>query len=350
MQRNHCLTGFALALLAVLGGLLWRPAVRGAAVGGVAARQHPELRIEQDPAKVVGSDTCIKCHAEEAAVWHGTPHFATFDTLHRTPQAKEIAKRMGERSIKRGAICVKCHYTEQEVGGRTEATSGVSCESCHGPARDWIALHNDYGGPGVTKASESPQHAQLRRARSVAAGMRNPHNLYLVARSCFNCHTAPNESLVERGGHPTGSPDFELVAWSQGRVRHNFLRTGGVGNAAEDRARLRVMYVVGQLTDLEYSLRALAAATLKANYGKAAALRSAAARKRLAEMQLHLADPRIQVALDAFAAAPLAAERREQLTALADRVSEAAYQFADEVDGASLAAIDGFLPSVDEYK
>ena len=180
-----------------------------------------------------------------------------------TPEAKEIAKRMGERSIKRGAICVKCHYTEQEVGGSTKATSGVSCESCHGPARDWIALHNDYGGPGVTKASESPQHAELRRARSVAAGMRNPHNLYLVARSCFNCHTAPNESLVERGGHPTGSPDFELVAWSQGRVRHNFLRTGGAGNAADDRSRLRVMYVVGQLADLEYSLRALAVATLE---------------------------------------------------------------------------------------
>ena len=65
------------------------------------------------------------------------------------------------------------------------------------------------------------------------------------------------------GGHLAGSQDFELVAWSQGMVRHNFVRTGGTANGAPSPAELRVMYVVGVMADLEYSLRAVAAATRK---------------------------------------------------------------------------------------
>lgn len=350
-DHYRALTGFAAALFAVGAVVAVRPGAAAVSEApGSATTPHPELRIEHDPAQVVGYETCVKCHAAEATVWRRTPHFATFEQLHRRPRAKEIAKRMGVRSIKRDGLCVQCHYTEQTVGDRTKAVSGVSCESCHGPARDWLALHNDYGGPGASKAGESDSHAAARRAASVAAGMRNPHNLYLVARSCLNCHTAPNEALVEQGGHPSGSPDFELVAWSQGRVRHNFLRTGSTANAASDRDRLRVMYVVGQMADLEYSLRATAIATAPGQYGQAAARRAARARRRLAEMQLRLADRHIQVALDAFAAAPLVAGRRETLSQAADRVAAAAYALAEQADGASLAAIDDLLPSVGDYK
>lgn len=60
--------------------------------------------------------------------------------------------------------------------------------------------------------------------------MRNPSNLDLVAQSCLNCHTAPNEELVNKGGHNVGTLDFELVAWSQGKVRHNFVRSEGKTN------------------------------------------------------------------------------------------------------------------------
>jgi hypothetical protein len=115
----------------------------------------------------------------------------------------------------------------------------------------------------VAKAAETPEHRQQREENSVAHGMNNPHNVYLIAKQCYNCHTVPNEQLVNVGGHQAGSKDFELVAWSQGMVRHNFLRTGGTANAESTAAQLRVMYVVGVMTDLEYSLRAVAAATQK---------------------------------------------------------------------------------------
>ena len=74
--------------------------------------------------------------------------------LHKKEEAQAVADRMGIRSIKRGDLCIQCHYTQQEVNGRAKAISGVSCESCHGAAADWMAIHNDYGGPDMTKDQE----------------------------------------------------------------------------------------------------------------------------------------------------------------------------------------------------
>ena len=182
--------------------------------------------IQCDPAKVLGPDSCTKCHENEMLSWRETPHFATFETLHRMPEAKAIADRLGLRSVKRNDECTKCHFTVQEEHGRERVIAGVSCESCHGAGRDWIELHADYGGPTITRAMESPEHRAERIEKSIAAGMNNPANLYLVARQCLACHTSPNERLVNVGGHAAGTPDFELVAWSQGKVRHNFLRSG----------------------------------------------------------------------------------------------------------------------------
>jgi hypothetical protein len=303
-----------------------------------------------DPTRIVGSDQCAKCHQPEVQQWMRTPHFATFDTLHRTPEAKQIAERLGLRSIKRSNVCTQCHYTEQNQGGRVRVVAGVSCESCHGGAADWLALHADYGGPGVTKEQESAEHRAQRLEESIALGMNNPHNLYLIAKQCFNCHTVPNESLVNVGGHVAGSQDFELVAWSQGIVRHNFLRTGGTTNGAPTQAELRVMFVVGVMTDLEYSLRAAAVATEKSTFGVTSAQRATRMKKRLHEVHALVREPLIQSALDAVASLELRLENQAAIVAAADAVGEAAYQFAENVDGNTLAALDPLLPQPAQYK
>jgi hypothetical protein len=279
-----------------------------------------------------------------------TPHFATFDTLHRTPAAKQIAEKLGLRSIKRSNVCTQCHYTAQNQSGRTRVVAGVSCESCHGGAADWLALHADYGGPGVTKEQESAEHRAQRLAESIAHGMNNPHNLYLIARQCFNCHTVPNESLVNVGGHVAGSPDFELVAWSQGIVRHNFLRTGGTSNAAPTQSELRVMFVVGVMTDLEYSLRAAAVATEKSTFGLTSAQRAARMKRRLHEVQALIHESLIQPALDAVATVEVRLGNQAAIVAAADAVGKAAYKFAEEADGNKLAALDPLLPQPAHYK
>jgi len=303
-----------------------------------------------DPAKVVGYEACQKCHGQEIQTWKQTPHYATYKSLHRNPEAKEIAKKMGIRSIKRGDLCIKCHYTQQESGSRVKAISGISCESCHGAAGDWIALHNDYGGPTMTKASESPEHRGQRRQTSMAHGMRNPANVYLMASSCFRCHSVSEEKLVNVGGHTAGSREFEFVAWSQGIVRHNFLRTDYASNAVSSRGRLRVMYLVGKLADLEYSLRAVAKATERAEYGMTSARRVFDVRRHLAEIQVDLSHPLLTQALDAAYGVKLKSRNRDALNLAADQVSSVAYQLAETADGSDLSSVDDYLPSPAEYK
>ena len=233
------------------------------AAGPIVAQTPPFTHTDSfDHAKVMGAEACAKCHESEVYQWKLTPHQQTIDTLHRKPEAKAIAKRLGLRSVKRNDTCVRCHYTRFEVRGRVRIDSGVSCESCHGPSLDWLELHSDYG-PGATRQTESAEHRKERREASIAAGMNNPSNLYLIARQCLDCHTTPDERLVDEGGHPAGSLGFDLVAWSQGIVRHNFVRSDGAVNAFSSPNRLRVMYVVGS----DDRLGIQPACRLKGNYG-----------------------------------------------------------------------------------
>lgn len=305
--------------------------------------------ILNDPAKIVGPETCIKCHEQEMQQWHQTPHFDTFDSLHRMPEAKAIADRMGLGSIKRNETCVACHYTQQEVNSRVRVVAGVSCESCHGAAKDWLAIHADFGGPNITRETETPEHRKQRIAESVKAGMNNPANLYLIARQCLSCHTTPNEKLVNVGGHAAGSPDFELVSWSQGMVRHNFLVGKGI-NAQATPEELRVMYVVGILADLEASLRATAAATTKATFGTASAQRAAKLKRKLYKVSQLVDDIHVNEAVDAALSVPLQLNQRDALTAAADRIGKAAFAFASDANGKNLAAIDPLLLKPDQYK
>jgi hypothetical protein len=244
---------------------------------------------------------------------------------------------------------MQCHYTQQELTGRVQITEGVSCESCHGGAADWITNHADYG-PGATKQTESAEHRRQRLEQSIARGMNNPHNVYLIAKQCYNCHTVPNERLVNVGGHSAGSPGFELVAWSQGVVRHNFLRTGGGANGENTPAQLRVLYVVGVLADLEYSLRATAVASEKSTFGVASAQRAARMKQRLREIQRLVNEPLLAPASEAVATVELRLGNSSAIVAAADAVGKAAYAFAEQASGEHLSAIDALLPQPQQYK
>lgn len=306
--------------------------------------------VHLDPHRVVGYESCDKCHASEVNVWKQTPHHETFMTLHRKPEAKAIAQRMGISSFKEDSACIKCHYTMQDTGDGLDAISGISCESCHGAARDWLEVHNDYGGVGVTRESETPEHRMHRLRSSIGAGMRNPINTYLVAQSCYTCHTVPEERLVNVGGHNVGSLDFEIVAWSQGTVRHNFVRSNGQSNDPSNRNRLRQMFVAGMIADLEFSLRATAAATEKANFGVNSAKRAARAAKRVAAAQAKLNQPLLANVISVYKSVQLKLNNEAQLTEAANGIASLGVRFAATVDGSQLEAIDKFIPSQDRWK
>lgn len=328
-----------------------------AAAAGYAATSSPTQSSATSPAepadphKVVGNQACVKCHAAEIQVWKQTPHARTFEELHRRPEAKKIAANLGLTSIKNDGRCVACHYTQQaQADHQIHAIAGISCESCHGAAKDWLELHHDYGGKEITRLTESPEHRRQRIGRSVAAGMRNPENVYLVAQSCLRCHTTADEQLVNVGGHSAGSLDFEFVSWSQGLVRHNFVRSDGKTNDISSPERLRVMFVAGMIAELEASLRATAIATEKATYGVTAAKRAARAGARLKSVAAKVDSKVLDQIVAQFESVTLKLNNANELTSAANEVARLGYQFADQNDGTELSPIERFIPSSDRYK
>jgi len=328
-------------------GVLRRSELVGVAVLGsllllAAPGAAQELKFHLDPANVMGPNACAQCHKNEIAAWQQTHHSTQFTNLYRLPKAQEIAQKMGVRLINRDSLCMTCHYTVQadaNAGGQPSAIAGVSCESCHGAAKSWINLHNNL---------KIPDHL----SQAAAAGMTLPTDYYGLAANCFSCHTVPQEKLVNVGGHVAGSA-LELVSWSQGEVRHNFLLPGGKSgdsNATSPQNTLRMLYVMGRILDLEYGLRGTAKATENANYGKALAYRTYNARKSLQAINdaVHLSD--LGAIITASGSdADLKVNNAAVLNAAADRVSGLAKAFAKAHDGSDLAAVDALIPGSDKY-
>jgi Cytochrome c554 and c-prime len=215
-------------------------------------------------------DTCASCHARETDAWKLTHHFTTFKERHRSKEAKDILAAMGIKSMKRSDVCLTCHYTSVMEGGDLRPKWGVSCESCHGPGKDWMDVHNKVGGVATAKTlkwgeghKEPPAERAKRLKAAEAKGMLSSGMVYEIASNCFGCHTVPNEKLVNVGGHKAGS-DFDLVSWSQGEVRHNYVSSEGAPDHPTNRPATteekRKLYAVGALVDLEVSLRNLASA------------------------------------------------------------------------------------------
>ncbi|MEM8911559.1 MAG: multiheme c-type cytochrome [Planctomycetota bacterium] len=345
------------ALHVVFACTLWTATAIGEDRRLVSATRSPLPSLGQpaspaDPHLTLGADTCVKCHAGEVNVWKSTPHWRTFDEMHRRPEAKSIASKLGLTSIKHEGRCVKCHYTTQATVSEPNphAISGVSCESCHGSAKNWLDVHHDYGGAQITRASESPEHRMERLQKSIALGMRNPTNAYLVAQSCLRCHTTADEELVNVGGHSAGSLDFEFVSWSQGTIRHNFVRSDGKTNSASSRERIRVMFVSGMIAELEAGLRATAAATEKARYGVTVAQRTARAALRIQSVAKKIPSPTLHEILRVMTAVTLKLGNEDELIDAADRIAELGLRYAAMTDGATLSPLDAFIPPETRWK
>ncbi len=204
-----------------------------------------------DPSKIVDTNTCAECHESAIEVWRNTKHFNTYGQLHRGKKAREFADALGisVSSIRRpDSECASCHYTVGESRGRERVVAGISCQSCHGAAADWVEIHNEYGGPGVTKESESEAHKSQRYKAMHDAGMVYPADLYGLANNCFQCHLIANEKLINGSEHPTSS-SFDLVERSQGNIKHY---------PAADAAKKNKLAIAGIAAQTVQGLKALA--------------------------------------------------------------------------------------------
>ena len=141
MNRKPIELSSAIAI-SLLGALLFPQ------IEGTQKQQESDFTARwerKDPADVLGYESCRKCHQQQIETLTRTSHFLTYETLHRSAASKAICKSLGIRSVKRSERCVRCHYTPEVSKRGVKAQSGISCESCHGPAQNWIKGHNDYG-------------------------------------------------------------------------------------------------------------------------------------------------------------------------------------------------------------
>jgi serine/threonine protein kinase len=216
---------------------------------------------EIDNQTVLGPAACAECHGDEQSVWGRSAHFETLNVLGRD-KAYDIADEMGLDIDDEGedaAYCQRCHATFITGPGET---IGVSCESCHGPAWEWMSIHSETkkegGKPLRINGKSVLVDRDVRIGKATEMGMIDTGSVYAQVSNCLSCHTVPDEALVNYGGHSAGTSDFEMLSYSQGEVRHHFLN--GAKNQAASADRQSLLFVVGKLADLEVSLRNLSRA------------------------------------------------------------------------------------------
>ena len=212
----------------------------------------------------VGADKCGKCHKASFDVWKGTKHHSSFKKIHKNKIAKKIVKSIGEKRMKKSETCATCHYTVVQKGKKLKPISGPSCESCHGRASKWIAIHNDYGGPGAKRTTETPEHKAKRKKAAAAAGMIWPSMIFDVASNCMSCHGLANPKLsgehaskMLANGHPL-NPKFELTKYYNGSVRHRFYPPDVTKNKELTKPQMARLYLVGQAAALVSATAAIA--------------------------------------------------------------------------------------------
>ena len=321
-----------------------------------------------DPATVVGHQACQECHKSEVAAWLQSSHATkSFKLLTENPNAKKFGDELGISDVTSvSATCTECHGLRQSQGGKLSMLSGNSCEACHGGAgpkeSGWFRFHSDFGGESVTRDQETEAHFQTRLATCDKLGMNRSEDVYDIVKNCLQCHSVSHEEVVN-AGHPIGDTQFEFVAWAQGEVRHNFQRDQ-TKNAESPtlwtharfreprttQSRKQLMYVVGQLVDLEVSIRNRAKATGRGNFATALVRRITGMQRQLAKINRVAKLPEITAALNA--AKPIKRARLRKFEAddakffgdIADAIAEQAKAISKNRDGSGLGGVASMLP------
>src|SRR5205823_3686488 len=105
--------------------------------------------------------------------------------------------------------CLSCHVAPDYDVNKPPCdapyfkTDGVSCESCHGPAQDWLARHHLDAWKNETRAEKN------------RLGMTDTQSLAGRAQLCARCHVGAAGMDVDHdllaAGHPRLS--FEFAAF-----------------------------------------------------------------------------------------------------------------------------------------
>jgi hypothetical protein len=284
-----------------------------------------------------GFRKCQECHEPEVEVWKQTKHFKSYNEVHKKESAAKIlAAAGGGASMRQNSTCVMCHYTETKASetAKPQVASGPSCESCHGASSEFRDVHNFYGDGVADASKETPANKAKRIAAATKAGMVWSFMTYDIAANCMECHGLAQPKLkgdvlakMLEAGHP-GEPEFELVKYSQGSVRHRYYPPNVNVNAEMSPADLARLYIVGQAAKLVSSTTAA---------GKSTNAQYAALQKKREQ--------------DSRTALQSVADMPEVKSVLDKPSADSARKLADALKGKDLSAkVKAQLPAKSTYK
>jgi hypothetical protein len=156
----------------------------------------------------VKTDTSVQ--QNEYAIWVVKDKHARAYANLSNDIAKRMARLMGLKSPDQEPRCLACHALSvpDDQRARTfDSTDGVSCESCHGPASNWL-------GPHTTKGWTHQQ--------SIQEGMKDLRDPANRAENCLQCHLGTKDRNVDHELIAAGHPDlyFELASFSAAMPKH----------------------------------------------------------------------------------------------------------------------------------
>src|SRR5579872_995436 len=153
--------------------------------------------------------TTTSVQQNEYSTWVVKDKHAHAFAVLTNPVATRMAKilgpdKLGSAKADTAPKCLACHALSPPDADRArtfDSTDGVSCESCHGPASNWL-------GPHTTKG--------WTHERSVAAGMRDLRDPVRRAENCLTCHLGTADKVVDHEMIAAGHPDlyFELASFT----------------------------------------------------------------------------------------------------------------------------------------
>ena len=142
-------------------------------------------------------------------------HYRAYRTL-LTKRSEAIVKRLGIGPAPSAPECLSCHtdgIEKKRRGKKFHIEDGVSCESCHGGAGDWLARHY----------TQNSDHAD-----NIAHGLYPLEDAKTRANICLSCHMGSdadgqfvNHRLMA-AGHPRISFELDLFTTLQSHHEQDY--------------------------------------------------------------------------------------------------------------------------------
>jgi hypothetical protein len=213
--------------------------------------------VPQHDAKYVGPGSCsaVACHGgiqpssvtkvmqNEYSTWVTADKHAHAYMALTEPLGKQIALTLKLGPADKAQRCLVCHalsVPSAQKAREFDVTEGVSCESCHGPASQWI-------GPHI--------QATASHSKMVSLGLYDNKNIVDRTEKCLTCHLGAQGMTVDHELIAAGHPDlrFELDSFTAVEPPH-WIEKNSDGKPLADPLFGTRAWAIGQAVQLRESM------------------------------------------------------------------------------------------------